>query len=1383
MLALRFLLALALCNCIEAIRTRQGELERHCPEATRHEVSRTRFRLGAKELPDVLLWQDWVLKEAQDCTGPQVGNATVVPWVHSEDPRNSSTVSIHVQVQGFSQLYVCPSSGVQCLASINIREHGLRISDVLGLFISKKTVHAVQNLDPTVLFVFEMLLLGALSCLLVIVIWFGLLLHDQGHHWGLLEATKASPFLKLPSSSDILLQGAIDVLFFVLGCALFVAEAERFFQKYPDPIQLGYIVVLLFPLLFGSVAVLRICLATARCQLYHASLRHGIVLKFQHAPSYFDPLLLWFWMGLVLTVGKAVHVLLVIRGDLTEELSALLVFMSPLYYMTSSIFDILHSERSALEQLCTVVLTDIAKGEPIHIGEGMSCMDDSTFCQLARERRTISASDCPDTSDDGAGSNGFNVTDLSWVGPLLANRSGSQRLQHLLFDPMMTLSILCLAVLSGAVCLHQLIHQPELTKLSVIGGALSSKFQPNYHEYNILVDRGQTMMALAAEADAREGTMLEMQDSGSAQKESSSGASLAQAVSLAQDHYPLNLKIDAWDTTQHNTYGLQVLKSGFLPESVTLWGHDVKGRRFYRCLPWGSLWQRPSIHVPYELQELNMNISIRHYVMGIPRRLRPDSFSTQMLENISQQECQHFLRFSPYVAVGQHTKGNCFAVMQPTWDLCGSSSLLETEHFQQLHSARFSSQLCPGDMACLSAADVAEPVLSFTNMSIMRPNDREQRLSVRLSVDMRGSTFSIIDEMNFYGAPDIHLRKGWPFAKDILGIYVFSDTGPALSVKPNGFQWSVTIKDSASFKTQKDLNITVVSSDLDCEVISLYGSFHASTLEEVETPKEICLYDVSAMPCPMYGWKPTRTFRVDLDMFRRLLLSDAYKKALYFLSGTTTCYSVQEQLGQEQITVSLRHVPGVKLGASIHVPNRPGLNWHLNRKCTFDDSHHGKCEITMSQSGIVNSTQGDLAYLSIIYKDPDVDCLAEWQSCSDGMEVLHLESAHLPPSACESIWSSTDKALLTEACGGSWGISTAKIQLAPLNPMYKPELVSYTQVEAKLHCNTFINPRITVGIWAYGKSPAGEEERASPSRRHAQVICTLREGPAERCEDWGNNGEETSPSSPKYSSITLGYDGEKTTLRPWDPSRCPFGAAIYNRLIHFPIRPKGSVFAIFCSLQSLSHLSDTLGRCGHLIGVLNPDSSRRPKPDIVHRFLLRHPNTTLIFEDINVASLERYERLLSLPVDSRYAFLMALHPRLGAQSPARLLKDDAEKLCNNIFKFLVCTTPSLMKTLVLWHPEQSLQEESDGIGTFDQVLKHIDILQRWRKPRVKTEKKSSEGEHSETNERIWIFMDIRTDKTTGGNLDMKARHSRRSGVCCNVEAKICRIQRCQREPV
>ena len=39
-------------------------------------------------------------------------------------------------------------------------------------------------------------------------------------------------------------------------------------------------------------------------------------------------------------------------------------------------------------------------------------------------------------------------------------------------------------------------------------------------------------------------------------------------------------------------------------------------------------------------------------------------------------------------------------------------------------------------------------------------------------------------------------------------------------------------------------------------------------------------------PVQSNGLQP-RTFRVDLDMFRRLLLSDAYKKALYFLSGWT----------------------------------------------------------------------------------------------------------------------------------------------------------------------------------------------------------------------------------------------------------------------------------------------------------------------------------------------------------------------------------------------------------------------------------------------------------------------------------------------------------------
>mmetsp|Transcript_64640 Transcript_64640/g.151924 ORF Transcript_64640/g.151924 Transcript_64640/m.151924 type:complete len:605 (+) Transcript_64640:84-1898(+) len=299
-------------------------------------------------------------------------------------------------------------------------------------------------------------------------------------------------------------------------------------------------------------------------------------------------------------------------------------------------------------------------------------------------------------------------------------------------------------------------------------------------------------------------------------------------------------------------------------------------------------------------------------------------------------------------------------------------------------------------------------------------------------------------------------------------------------------------------------------------------------------------------------------------------------------------------------------------------------------------------------------------------------------------------------------------------------------------------------------------------------SPDETEDRISrPSGTEQQVICTLREGSEEECEDWNDcsaDGKAQS-GSPKYSPITFTYRGQKTTLRPWDPSRCPLAAAIHNRLVHFPIRPKSNVFAILCSLQSLSHISDTLGPLGRIIGVLSPDPAKRPNADTIRRFLKRHPTTTLIFEDPEEATLERYERLLSLPQDSRYAFLMALHPRLGEKSPARLLKEDAPKLCGRIFDFLVCNTPAHIKSLVLWPCTggDSKQGRDEDAEVFDKVprqvqdivMNHTDILQRWRRPKKPGDKKPSEGENSDSHERIWVFLDICTDTSSGGNLDME----------------------------
>eukprot|EP00913_Durusdinium_trenchii_P022936 g21537.t1 len=113
------------------------------------------------------------------------------------------------------------------------------------------------------------------------------------------------------------------------------------------------------------------------------------------------------------------------------------------------------------------------------------------------------------------------------------------------------------------------------------------------------------------------------------------------------------------------------------------------------------------------------------------------------------------------------------------------------------------------------------------------------------------------------------------------------------------------------------------------------------------------------------------------------------------------------------------------------------------------------------------------------------------------------------------------------------------------------------------------------GIYVVTIGTARKSDEAS-SRRHAQVICTLREGPAEDGEDWSMDGEDASPSAArlKNSPITLSFRGQQTTLRPWDPSRCALSAALHNRLVHFPVQPKTNVFAICWSLQSMSHISD-----------------------------------------------------------------------------------------------------------------------------------------------------------------------------------------------------------------
>ena len=59
-----------------------------------------------------------------------------------------------------------------------------------------------------------------------------------------------------------------------------------------------------------------------------------------------------------------------------------------------------------------------------------------------------------------------------------------------------------------------------------------------------------------------------------------------------QEHYPYNIKIDAWDTTAHNSYSVQILKSGSVPGKTgvrvasvgVIHGHPSPDHRLHSAL-------------------------------------------------------------------------------------------------------------------------------------------------------------------------------------------------------------------------------------------------------------------------------------------------------------------------------------------------------------------------------------------------------------------------------------------------------------------------------------------------------------------------------------------------------------------------------------------------------------------------------------------------------------------------------------------------------------------------------------------------------------------------------------------------------------------------------
>ncbi|CAK9113968.1 unnamed protein product [Durusdinium trenchii] len=425
-------LALVLCLCVGALGVRPvtdtdaieaKQMEEHPIEKTKSAEDK-----NSHALPEATLWREfgaeehhvfkanalafqnldqseqWRLYASSNCSAEEVTSFYITIYMSQTDPVHQSNVTLHVDKNlpwDTDILYAGAQGLGRCLVFLRRPPPDAPVIEMLKKLptvFQDRRLHAFLALRKDARIHFEVafalvVLLGA-----VILVWSLRItvkaLKDRRHSWGLTDESDFSQSqLRPPQAAEILKRAFANIVYFLLGCALFVVEGQRFFRKNLDDSGTGYIMVLVFPLLFGCAGVLRIFMAAARSHLYFSSLRHGLLLELRVVKLSGDLMLLWMWVGIILTLGRAMQVVFAHRGIAMEfeDLKALGLLASPVFYMKKSTSDMLAIEDMAMNRECKIGLEGISDRNFVQLGDakGIRPMSESAFLALARHRKEI----------------------------------------------------------------------------------------------------------------------------------------------------------------------------------------------------------------------------------------------------------------------------------------------------------------------------------------------------------------------------------------------------------------------------------------------------------------------------------------------------------------------------------------------------------------------------------------------------------------------------------------------------------------------------------------------------------------------------------------------------------------------------------------------------------------------------------------------------------------------------------------------------------------------------------------------------------------------------------------------------------------------------------
>lgn len=882
----------------------------------------------------------------------------------------------------------------------------------------------------------------------------------------------------------------------MIGCGLFALEGERLFRTYHDPSGVGYILVLCFPLLFGCFAVLRIFLATARCHLYYESLRNGLLLKFHVSSSRFDPLVLWFWLGIIITLGAALKVVWYEQSTFLMDVQALVVFASPIYYMTSSIMDIQYAENTALKSECILGLSGISKDEPVTVGakNNIVPVHESVFVCLARSKQPVNSTS---TTSEDASAERLSVSDLRWVaGVSRRTATGVNRLFLLLFDPTLVCTLLCLAMLSCTVCFRKITTKPEMLKLEVIGGVLATGFSPQMQDYSVFLERGGAFVAIHGQVDAAETARFSVLADGVAEA-NTTGAVLTQAFMVDhQERYPPQRSFVVADATTSNDYRIQMLHTGLLPSSVTFVAETTTGQTFRRCVPWGFLWTENYITLPGTTTSLSVEVEMLHYISDIPSgRPLGDRFSTIFLPNMTLEHCAHLYYVKQMVATW-HTKHGCWAVVQPSWATCGATRSDLTAQFLTYTNSIVDGKACAKEHAKAKSGCVAlkaKPGSSTMKASITSflPKDdytEFSAFSIETLVhqgDLNRSYSHMSNEDQYNPSKGIQLSYkpiinynmfvAYGFIPDVTVWSTGFDfaAGTPRSVRMNGWQhvkpWRLHVYDSRAFAKAETMTILMISGDLDCSISSAEAEpFRAweepIPLKKVDPPSHpTCYFDSESEVCP-FGWKKTTAFELPMEIFR--VYSNMSNWEAMEVVGTRTCASLEQfqgPAGMEPFLVTPRLWIDPNIRVVPFLPTDPTLILPFGNE--FDGSfcsvhvHHMGTLLRQVANGFNHSE--DVPMLGLVFL-LDKECSLEVTKVREYVDennVLDWNDFQFQAGQEAAVCSYPVMAG-AKICGGE--LETRALQFETAKFVHHNSVE--TEVLVRFHCGWFENPPVSVRL-------------------------------------------------------------------------------------------------------------------------------------------------------------------------------------------------------------------------------------------------------------------------------------------------------------------------------